>query len=89
MATATPKTMTISQEVKGVSLDLTPDEVRVLSRVLDRIGGDPAGPRGHIDTICEALAEQVTALKIHIPDYKLEKGHGENNIYFETNVGGR
>ena len=38
-------------------LGLTQAEVEVLRVILDRIGGDPNGPRGHADTINEALAD--------------------------------
>ena len=55
-----------------VVLRLTEDEAIILHSVLDRIGGNPAGPRGSIDAINIAFDKA----KIKPGNYKLEIYNG-------------
>lgn len=51
-------TRKVVEHVPGyVELNLTPQEVNVLMFILDRVGGDRAGARGHADDIRVALGK--------------------------------
>ncbi len=51
-------TRKVVDEVPGyVELNLTPEESEVLMFILNRVGGSPAGARGHVDNIRMALGE--------------------------------
>lgn len=41
--------------ITGVTLELSEDEAGVLREVGHHVAGNPQGPRGAMDTICEAL----------------------------------
>jgi len=58
-------------------LGLTQVEAEVLKAVLDRVGGDPRGPRGHVDAIAEALSDAG----VGISNLAVEKDNDE--IYFK------
>jgi hypothetical protein len=45
-----------TKTIKSVNLSLTEEEAGVLYSVLERVGGDPLGPRGAIQNIYNELA---------------------------------
>lgn len=46
---------------EGLLLKMTWQEASALAAVLERVGGRPEGPRGHIDAIYRAIPELVRA----------------------------
>jgi hypothetical protein len=47
--------MATAKTIPNVELELTAKEASVLLAVLNKIGGDPCGPRGQCDNINNAL----------------------------------
>lgn len=44
------------------------DAARTLLQVLDAIGGDPSGPRGHVDMVVRALLKSGVVPARHVRD---------------------
>lgn len=69
------KLISVVEERKPITVEMSPREVDLILFALNRIGGDPEGPRGDADDIAQFLSKQgAVRLKSdphhssHLPD---------------------
>ncbi len=71
-----------------VNLELTVEEAKVLMAILFRVGGEPEGPRGLSQNVCDALAEIVgtPSSTSRYGDHFWDEYTRKRGLYFEKGV---